>query len=92
MHILLTGSSGFVSCYVKLSLSQFHTCVPLADENGTIDIRDIERIKSFLSSNIKPYIKLNKGSKNNVYDTTLAPPHTSGFDAVIHLARSEFCP
>jgi GDP-4-dehydro-6-deoxy-D-mannose reductase len=92
MNILLTGASGFVGCYVKLALSQFHTCVPLADANGTIDLRDIERIKLFLSSNIKPYVKLNKGSKNNAYDTTLAQPHTCGFDAIIHLAAQSFVP
>jgi GDP-4-dehydro-6-deoxy-D-mannose reductase len=26
-----------------------HVCTPLADENGTIDLRDIKRLKSFLS-------------------------------------------
>ena len=66
MNILLTGGSGFVGYYVKQALSQFHTCVPLADERGTIDLRDVNRIKSFLSSNIQSNIP------NDVYNVKSA--------------------
>lgn len=45
MKIILTGSSGFVGSYVN----QILPCTPLADENGAIDLRDIKRIKLFLS-------------------------------------------
>ena len=75
MNILLTGGSGFVGYYVKQALSQFHTCVPLADERGTIDLKDINRIKSFLSSNIKSIksIKSNQSNiSNNVYNVKSA--------------------
>ncbi|RZD16859.1 MAG: NAD-dependent epimerase/dehydratase family protein [Candidatus Acididesulfobacter guangdongensis] len=50
MNILLTGASGFVGHYIIQELSRFHTCVPLIDERGTVDLRDIGRIKSFLNS------------------------------------------
>ncbi|MCL4546514.1 MAG: NAD-dependent epimerase/dehydratase family protein, partial [Deltaproteobacteria bacterium] len=66
MNILLTGGSGFVGYYVKQALPQFHTCVPLADGRGTIDLRDVNRIKSFLSSNIQSNIS------NGVYNVKSA--------------------
>ncbi|MHB1664732.1 MAG: GDP-mannose 4,6-dehydratase [bacterium] len=68
MNILLTGRSGFVGHYVKQALSQFHTCVPLADGRGTIDLRDVNRIKSFLSSNIQS----NNNISNDVYNVKSA--------------------
>ncbi|MHB8232721.1 MAG: GDP-mannose 4,6-dehydratase [bacterium] len=58
MNILLTGDSGFVGHYIKQALLQTYkngSCVPLADEKGAIDIRDAQRIKSFLSSNVKSF-------------------------------------
>jgi GDP-4-dehydro-6-deoxy-D-mannose reductase len=40
MKLLVTGSDGFVGSVLK----RFRPCVPLADENGNVDVRDAERI------------------------------------------------
>ncbi|MHB1680224.1 MAG: GDP-mannose 4,6-dehydratase [bacterium] len=105
MNILLTGASGFVGHYVRQAISQTHTCVPLADEKGTIDLRDIERIKSFLLSNIQfnvksaivskntpPDINLDNATSNNIVSLPDMLSHTPTFDAVIHLAAQSFVP
>ncbi len=107
MNILLTGASGFVGYYVKQAISQTqaHICVPLADEKGTIDLRDIERIKLFLLSNIKfniksavvsentpPGINLENTASNDIISLPDILSHTPTFDAVIHLAAQSFVP
>ena len=79
MHILLTGASGFVGFYANQALSHNHICTPLADEHGTIDLRDIDRIKSFLS---------HSGSSSESNPDACA----CAFDAVIHLAGQSFVP
>jgi len=40
MKLLVTGSDGFVGSVLK----RFRPCVPLADENGHVDVRDAKRI------------------------------------------------
>ncbi|MHB1647109.1 MAG: GDP-mannose 4,6-dehydratase [bacterium] len=91
MNILLTGGSGFVGYYVKQVLSQFHTCVQLADERGTIDLRDANRIKSFLSSALDNNLSENKFNITSLR-STLPLPRDAIFDAVIHLAAQSFVP
>jgi len=103
MHILLTGASGFVGFYANQALSRNHICTPLADEHGTIDLKDIDRIKSFLShSNFNPNPNPNSNSRPHLF---LSPSQSSSsssesnpdafacaFDAVIHLAGQSFVP
>lgn len=53
MNVLLTGSSGFVGSYV----SRILPCISLAEKGGgaSIDLRDIDGIRSFLSLNIRSF-------------------------------------
>jgi GDP-4-dehydro-6-deoxy-D-mannose reductase len=92
MNILLTGGSGFVGYYVKQALSQFHTCILLADERGTIDLRDVNRIKLFLSYALENNLNENKFNNTTSLRNTLPLPRDAIFDAVIHLAAQSFVP
>src|SRR3989442_15469981 len=40
MKLLLTGSDGFVGSFLKCH----RPCVPLADEDGNVDLRDADRL------------------------------------------------
>jgi GDP-4-dehydro-6-deoxy-D-mannose reductase len=101
MNILLTGASGFVGHYIIQELFEFHTCVPLIDERGTVDLRDINRIKSFLSSDTNALLYkqqsenlqiLNSRHSLNSHIDITENSQNFNFDAVIHLAAQSFVP
>jgi len=46
MKLLLTGSDGFVGTV----LTRHRPCIPLADEGGNVDLRDVDRLRRVVAS------------------------------------------